>query len=487
MTHVPWHEDDLQMGEEVQGVESVEFHSVGIDIGTTTTHFLISRMLARRQGGSFSSKFKIIEREIVYRSPIRLTPYETETSIDADEIDSFIQSCYEEAGFTPEDIDTGTVITTGEATRKENANAIIDLFSEQSGKFVCATAGANLETLMSAHGSGAVELSLGTDQDVLHVDIGGGTTKIAYIVDGIVEETVSVNVGARLVELDDDGNVVRVEDAARKVADDIGLNVQIGDPLSPANRERLADRFSEVLFAVVDNELSPLADSLLVTELAALTPFDVMTFAGGAADYVYGRTSEYYNDLGPEFGDAIRNAVEAREEKMEELDVSIRATAIGSTQHTVQVSGNTLTITDVDLLPLHNVPMVPLAFDEDDAPEEITEELLDQLYMYDVDQLHEPFAYGFHLHGRPTSEFLGKLLDAAIEGWNEADGDHPLILAFESDTAMSAGRRAKKLIDQPVISIDGVDLAQFGYIDIGEPIEYTEAVPVTVKSLVFEG
>lgn len=488
MTHVPWHPDDIEGGEEIEGFESVELISVGIDIGTTTTHFLISRLLARRQGGNYSSKFKIVEREIVYRSPIRLTPYEDEDTIDADRIDEFLKASYEDAGYTPDDVDTGTVITTGEASRKKNAEAIIELFSEESGKFVCATAGPNLETLMSAHGSGAAQYSLDTDQDVLHIDIGGGTAKIACIVDGVVESTASINVGARLISFDEEGRLANVEDAARQVLDELEIDATAGEPLGQAEQEALAERFAELLFEVVDDEPSALANSLMVTDELEMHPFDVITFAGGGAEYIYDRDAGFYDDLGPLFGKAIRERVERDGYDVAELDVGIRATAIGSTQHTVQVSGNTITISDHSLLPMRNVPMVPFVVDEDDQTNAVTAEVLEKLDMYDVDKLDEPFAFGYHLHGSPSSEFLRTVLTASIEGWQWANGQsRPLIMAFESDVAKSIGHLATSEIDQPVIAVDGVDLAQFGYIDIGESVEYTGAVPITVKSLVFEG
>jgi ethanolamine utilization protein EutA len=205
MTHVPWHPEDIEYEseneiEEIHGIDSVELLSVGIDIGTTTTHLLFSRILARRRGSGYSSNFDVVEREQIYESPVMLTPYEDETTIDTGAIDAFIRENYEEAGVTPGDVDTGAVIVTGEASRKENAAAITNLFSEQFGKFVCATAGPDLEALMSAHGSGAVDRSVKDGIDVLHIDIGGGTTKYSYIVEGFVEETASLNVGAHFVE-----------------------------------------------------------------------------------------------------------------------------------------------------------------------------------------------------------------------------------------------------------------------------------------------
>ena len=97
---------------------------------------------------------------------------------------SFIGGCYHYADLEPGDIDSGAVILTGEAIKRHNARAIADLFSEEAGRFVCASAGHHMECQMAAHGSGAVALSRGHGATLLNVDIGGGTTKFALIEKG---------------------------------------------------------------------------------------------------------------------------------------------------------------------------------------------------------------------------------------------------------------------------------------------------------------
>lgn len=489
MTHVPWHPDDPQITGELHGIESVELLSVGIDIGTTTTQLMFSEMLARRQGGEHGSKFVIEERNPVYESEILLTPYTDVESdrIDAEAIEAFVTEVYDDAGYASDDIDTGAVIITGEASRTENAERIIDAFSARSGKFVCATAGANLETLMAAHGSGAVDYAVDNEARVLHVDVGGGTTKLAYVDEGFVQETASINVGARLVAFDEEGRVTRLEEAARKVAADAGVDIERGKILTDEEKATLAERFAELLVEVISGDVSDLAEELMVTERPQFPSFDAITFSGGGAEYIYDREKEYFGDLGPELGEAIRDAVEAENYDVTELETGIRATAVGSTQHTVQVSGNTITITDESLLPLRDVPMVPFVANHHDTVEELTAEIREKLDRYDVDQIQGPFALGFHMHGLPEHAFLDTVVQASIDGWEQMGRPEPLVLAFESDVAMNAGRMAADRVDADVIAVDGVDLDQFGYIDVGELLEDTNAVPLTVKSLVFEG
>src|SRR5206468_12225121 len=174
---------------DIEGLEMFSLKSVGIDIGSSTSHLIFSHITLRRQGASLSGKFKVTNREVLYRSPIKLTPYLTATKIDTDQVNQFIQDAYKEAGLTAEDVDTGAVIITGEALKKENAQPIVEFFAKYSGKFICAAAGHNHEALLAAYGCGAVDLSKREHKMVLNVDMGGGTTKFSLIEDGAARQT----------------------------------------------------------------------------------------------------------------------------------------------------------------------------------------------------------------------------------------------------------------------------------------------------------
>src|SRR5262245_66493505 len=122
---------------------------------------MFSRIHLKRQGSEYSSRFVVISRVPLHRSEIRLTPYRPDGLIDADELGRFVDATYRDAGLGREDVDAGAVILTGVALERSNARAIAELFAEEGGRFVCATAGHNLEALLAAHGSGAVARSRG--------------------------------------------------------------------------------------------------------------------------------------------------------------------------------------------------------------------------------------------------------------------------------------------------------------------------------------
>ena len=196
--------DRAEIARYIWSQETVELTTVGIDIGSSTSHLLFAKVMLQRQTQGLSSRFVVIDRQIVWRSPIMLTPFLPDGTIDAHRLGHFIHDAYHAAGLRRSEVDCGAVILTGEAIKRKNARAIDELFADEAGKFVCATAGHKLECLLAAHGSGAVRLSKERDQCVLHVDIGGGTTKLALIDRGVVVGLSAFAVGGRLLAADAD-------------------------------------------------------------------------------------------------------------------------------------------------------------------------------------------------------------------------------------------------------------------------------------------
>src|SRR5262250_1679974 len=208
-------EERAAIAQYIWSQENIELSTIGIDIGSSTSHLLFATVLLQRQSQGLSSRFAVVHRQVVWRSPIMLTPFLPDGSIDAARLGAFIADCYREAGFARHDIDSGAVILTGEAIKRRNAQAIDELFAAEAGKFVCATAGHKLESTLAAHGAGAVKLSKERDECILHVDVGGGTTKLALIDKGGIVSVCAFAVGGRLIAADATGAFMRVDDSAR--------------------------------------------------------------------------------------------------------------------------------------------------------------------------------------------------------------------------------------------------------------------------------
>src|SRR3984957_729319 len=242
--HVETAEDRAAIARTIWDQDTVEFKTVGIDIGSSTSHLLFARVALQRQAQGLSSRFVVVGREIAWRSPILLTPFLPDGTIDARELGDFIQRCYRDSGFAQSDIDSGAVILTGEAIKRKNARAIDELFAEEAGKFVCATAGHKLEARLAAHGSGAVALSKARDTCMLHVDVGGGTTKLALIDRGVIVGLCAFAVGGRLIAQDADGVWTRIDQSAQLVAVDLGIEASPQAFADESVRHQIAQRLA---------------------------------------------------------------------------------------------------------------------------------------------------------------------------------------------------------------------------------------------------
>src|SRR5207302_440855 len=198
--------------------------SVGVDIGSSTSHLVFSRIVLER----LDSRYVATTRETFYESDILLTPYSAEETIDAQALGAFIERQYKDAKVDPDEIDAGALILTGVAVRRRNARAIGELFARQAGRMVAVSAGDSLESVMAAYGSGAAARSIRNDAPVMNVDVGGGTAKIAVCADGKVIDVTALDVGARLVVVDETRRIVRVEEAGRRFGAALGLKLEPG-------------------------------------------------------------------------------------------------------------------------------------------------------------------------------------------------------------------------------------------------------------------
>src|SRR5262245_16486696 len=280
-----------ELNEVAWAADNVELTTVGIDIGSSTSHLMFAQVHLQRLGTALSSRFVVVNRRIIWQSPILLTPYLPDYTIDTDELAGFIGGCYQYAGIEPGDIDSGAVILTGEAIKRHNARAIADLFSEEAGRFVCASAGHHMECHLSAHGSGAVALSRGHKATLLNVDIGGGTTKFSLIDSGRIIATSAIAVGGRLIVEDPKQGLNRIEEPVQEVARSLGITLTLGQPLTPADRTKIVTRMARLIMGMIDFRTpSELARRLLVTDSwpaqLANKGIDGITFSGGVAEYL---------------------------------------------------------------------------------------------------------------------------------------------------------------------------------------------------------
>jgi ethanolamine utilization protein EutA len=475
-------------------VDNIQLKTVGIDVGSSTSHLVFSRLHLQRLGKFLSSRYVVIERVALHRSPILLTPYTADNNIDTDKLGAFIHASYAEAGLTPGEIDSGAIILTGEALKRNNARAIADLFASEAGKFVCASAGHNLEAILAANGSGALELSRQTGQTVLNVDIGGGTSKFALMNNGEMVETAAINVGGRLIVVDDDGRLSRIEPAARTVAQSLGISLQPGAVISAADRERLAESMADCLIEMISRRArSPLVQQLLLTPpLTSTDRIDAITFSGGVSEFVYQREERDFGDLSWPLARALQARIAHHDLPAPDQPAGerIRATVIGASQFTVQVSGNTISVADPAALPIHNLQVLYPRLPAGDGvePDRLCAAIASAFQRFDLIEGDQPVALALNWTGVPSYPMLRALGNGIVRGLPKTiAAGHPLVLVFAHDFGKLVGDilREECGVKNNVISIDSVALQEFDYIDIGEMIYPAQVVPVVVKSLVF--
>jgi ethanolamine utilization protein EutA len=474
--------------------DNVELTTVGIDVGSSTSHLMFSRLYLQRLGQYLSSRYVVVKREMLHRSPILLTPYRADNTIDAGALEAFLQDAYAQAGLTPADVDSGAIILTGEAIKRTNARAVADLFAEHAGKFVCASAGHNLEAILAANGSGALELARQTQRTVLNVDLGGGTSKLALVRDGHVLETAAINVGGRLVAFDAAGAVVRIEPAARLVAETLGIELQLGQPLGMDDQRRMVEALASALFQVIRREpLGGLAQQLMLTPcLTSTDTVDHVTFSGGVSEYLYNRDTPYFGDLARPLADAIRDRVDHHglPAGLQPAVERIRATVIGASQFTVQVSGNTIAISRPDMLPLHNLQVLyPHLLDRQEIrPDELSAAIGRGFRRFDLEEGEQVVAIAINWSGEPRYALLRNLAAGIVQALPRTiAAGLPIVVVFANDFGKLIGGiiREEFVSNTEVISIDGIELQEFDYIDIGAMLYPSQVVPVVVKSLVF--
>ena len=474
--------------------DHVSLMTVGIDIGSSGTQVIFSRVNLRRLGEDLSSRYFVVSRETLFQSSVALTPYRSEEHIDEAKLGAIIDDAYNAAGIDPAGIDTGAVILTGEALRRENAKAIAAIVAEKGGDFVCATAGHHMESMLAAYGSGAATVSSAAGKRILNIDIGGGTTKLAVVEHGKVVATAAVHIGGRLQVVDHDSLIVRLDPAGKYHARRAGYAWNRGDVADAADLDKVADGMADALVAALAARPLPydIAHLYLTDPIADFGPIDGIMFSGGVGEYVYGREDRDFADLGRRLGHAIRRRIDAGALPWPLLPAGecIRATALGASEYSVQLSGNTSYISAPGaLLPRRNLQVVQPDYLPSDViePDAMAAAIRRHLVAFDVDADRE-VALALRWQGAPSYERLAGFAEGICRGLADRIARRQAIyIMLDGDVAQTLGAILREELDvtSEILVIDGVVLMDFDYIDLGRIRMPSNTVPVTIKSLVF--
>ncbi len=475
--------------------DHVSLVSVGIDIGSSGTQVIFSRIALRRLGEDLSSRYFVVARDTLYQSPVALTPYQSESRIDEAGLGAIIDQAYQAAGLHPDNIDSGAVILTGEALRRENAEAIAGVLAEQGGEFVCAAAGHHMEAMLAAYGSGAARVSHDQGKRLLNVDIGGGTTKLAIVEAGKVLATAALHIGGRLQVVDNQGRIVRLDPAGAHLARAAGMAWQLGDEASPEALQRLAEAMAATLLAALGAPPLPHdIEQLYLTEpLAELGAIEGVMFSGGVAEYVYGREARDFGDMGRLLGTALRRRIDAGALPWPLLAAGecIRATALGASEYSIQLSGNTTFISSPGkLLPRRNLQVLQPSYDCSGAidPAALARAIRGHFKAFDLVEGGCEVALAFRWSGPPAYQRVAAFAAGIVQAMAATLAQkRPLYLILDGDLAHTLGSllREELGVASEILVIDGIMLMDFDYVDLGRIRMPSQTVPVTVKSLVF--
>lgn len=437
--------------------------SVGLDVGTTTTQMVVSHLLIENKASSFSvPQMQIAERNIVYQSPVYFTPLLGENRVDGEKIRQIVAQEYTAAGIERNQVDTGAIIITGETSRKENASAVVSALSDYAGDFVVATAGPHLESVLAAKGAQADTYSREHGKTVLHMDIGGGTTNLALITDGKITATGCLNIGGRLLKLDEEGRVRYCSPVLKN-----RWQFSLGQKPQLHQVQSLCEILAKVLEMAAGLEKANNLLSFFATQEAGnpwLPPekVDEISFSGGVAaciDHDYAPFS--FGDIGPILGSAIRKSLLFQMPHRLGSD-AIRATVIGAGSHATQLSGSTVFHQNVSF-PLKNLPVV--------------------FSKSGLSSLDTP---GVVVLSAPENIHYGQIISLANEiakHWPQQE----LFIATEADMAKALGHALSLRVprNKSILCIDRVKLEEECFLDVGTPME--SAIPVVIKTLILNG
>lgn len=477
-----------------------ELLSVGIDVGTTTTQVVFSRLQVQdvaRLGQV--PRLQVNAKAVLYQSPIAFTPLLTPTEVDVTALTALVREEYRRAGITPEQVETGAVIITGEIARASNADAILKALSHLAGDFVVTIAGPNVEAQIAARGAGAAAYSAEHYAQVTNVDIGGGTANAAIFRGGEHLSSSALAVGGRQLVIEKTSGIVRyIAPPGRVIVETLGLPIREGQRVELETLERFCNSMADLTADLVEGELSELGKRIQLTPpLQGAKQSSVVFFSGGVGTYYYDPIEIHgladvllHNDVGPLFAQCLRLHPRIRKRNVQRPAETLRATVMGASSQTITLSGSTIWVAR-DWLPLRNLPVVrpQLTPEELVRPDRLAEALRYAGQRWDAEESQGILALALDLPTRLNHAGLVAIAQGVVQYANARNGrstDVPLVLVLERDYAQALGQTVHALRpDLPLIIIDQIGLGEGDFIDIGLPLLGGRVVPVSVKTLIF--
>ena len=477
--------------------DKIAILSVGIDVGTSTTQVVFSKLQMDNAGGYFSvPRVAIVDKEVVYKSEVYMTPLKTDVLIDTDALRDIVAAEFRKAGYRPEDTDSGAVIITGESARKENSDAVLKSLSDFAGDFVVSAAGPDMESLIAGKGSGAWQYSMDHHCRVANLDIGGGTTNVVLFEDGETLARGCLDIGGRLICMNPQGIITKVSPAAAVMAQAAGVSVSVGDRCDELKLTAVTRQMAAALNAYLGVGSKDIDAILRQIKTPGSSDFPVpekvqaVFFSGGVADLIYHESADTwaYGDIGVLLGRAIRESRLFTDFQKMEPGETIRATVVGAGTYTTTISGSTITYSD-DIFPLKNIPVIKLDEELQEACFAGETEPVIQRIQWVLGQNDEEH-FILAMPGKRNPGYMEMKRAAAsirqIMDRVQPPGE-PILLVIESDIAKAMGQMIRQQPDlkRQVVAIDSIHVEDGEYVDMGKPMMNGMVIPVVVKTLIF--
>lgn len=463
--------------------------SIGLDIGTSTTKLIVSKLLIANQQNQFTLPgCQIIDRRVTYVSSIYTTPMLNDVEIDVQRLTVLLEQEYKNAGISLDQVEAGAVIITGETARKQNAESIVHYLAEHAGDFVVATAGADLEGILAAKGSGAIERSAETNAVIANIDVGGGTANIALCQNGKVIETFTLHVGGRLIRLNEDGLVTYVSSHLTEFLKNNSLTLREGEKAAFEKLSSICQLLAEetVNYVKALNQNS----SLLVSPhtRSSIHPETIMVSGGVGAMMekqkpITVKEVAIHGDVGPLLAYHFQSI------QVSQSAETTRATVIGAGMQNTEVSGSTVYIGS-KRLPLKNIPIVEIPVQQEETwnpqlfQERVRAACMQASTIFSAEDPPAAIALShFPYCSYKMLQELAKIISAEFIACFK--GAKCLVVLCEQDIAKALGQAlAKQRKELEIICLDQIDFTHGDYIDLGLPVA-GEAISVSVKTLAF--
>lgn len=478
---------------------SREMLSVGIDVGTTTSQVVLSRLTVRN-----TRRFGLVPRldvsatEVLFASEPKETPLLSADEVDVETLVDLVRKEYAAAGITAAEVETGAVIITGETARARNAEAILEGLSGLAGDFVVTVAGPSVESQIAGRGSGSAAWSAERFTSVVNVDIGGGSSNAALFRSGQHVASAAAMVGGRQVRLErGTGLLTHLAPSGRLIADELGLDLVPGKVPSIAALRGLTDAMADVIVDLCLGTLSPLGEKVALTRQMRIEDSVTAYFISGGVGLLYYDNVpaeslaevSAFGDVGPLLARSLKENTRWSQLRVERPPQTLRATVLGAASQQVTLSGSTIWA-DEAVLPLRNLPVIEPDFNSSFSDTStITASLTDAVRRWDrgTPETGASVAISLDLPDRldyaQVTALAGGVTDFVRGGMPPGA---PLVMVTEKDYAQVLGQTIKgQLQELPLVVIDQIGLGEGDFIDIGEPMMDGRVVPVSVKTLVF--